>query len=149
MIFDFCNDTYQFVIAAMSLSFVLLLVTGRCASVIKDQWQRSSALCTQPHVMVRRSPGPGSCPYRSSTIISEWHVVYSKENEFFTSICTQTCIPSSWLQSTNLCYIYISVHGEMHLKDLGSFVRVGYRIPFPDFCLVLHGLCCRKSTIMD
>ena len=41
-------------------------------------------------------------------------------------------------------------YGEMHLKDLlGSFVRVGYRIPFPDFNLVLHGLRCRKSTIMD
>ena len=41
-------------------------------------------------------------------------------------------------------------HGEMHLKDLlGSFVRVGYRIPVPDFYLVLHGLRCRKSTIMD
>ena len=38
----------------------------------------------------------------------------------------------------------------MHLKDLlGSFVRVGYCIPFPDFYLVLHGLRCRKSTIMD
>ena len=31
-----------------------------------------------------------------------------------------------------------TVYGEMHLKDLmGSFVRV------------LHGLRCRKSTIMD
>ena len=40
--------------------------------------------------------------------------------------------------------------GEMHLKDLlGSFVRVGYRIPVPDFYLVLHGQCCLKSTIMD
>ena len=38
---------------------------------------------------------------------------------------------------------------EMHLKDLlGSIVRVGYHIPVPDFCLVLHGLRCRKSTIM-
>ena len=38
----------------------------------------------------------------------------------------------------------------MHLKDLlGSFVRVGYRIPVPDFYLVLHGLRCRKSTIMN
>ena len=38
----------------------------------------------------------------------------------------------------------------MHLKDLlGSIVRVGYRIPVPDFYLVLHGLRCRKSTIMD
>ena len=38
----------------------------------------------------------------------------------------------------------------MHLKDLlESFVRVGYRIPVPDFYLVLHGLRCRKSTIMD
>ena len=43
-----------------------------------------------------------------------------------------------------------TVYGEMHLKDLlGSFVRVGYCIPFPDFYLVLHGLCCRNSTIMD
>ena len=38
----------------------------------------------------------------------------------------------------------------MHLKDLmGSFVRVGYRIPVQDFYLVPHGLRCRKSTIMD
>ena len=43
-----------------------------------------------------------------------------------------------------------TVYGEMHLKVLlGSFVRVGYRIPVPDFYLVLHGLRCRKSTIMD
>ena len=43
-----------------------------------------------------------------------------------------------------------TVYGEMHLKDLlGSFVRVGYRIPVPDFYLVLHGLRCRKSTMMD
>ena len=43
-----------------------------------------------------------------------------------------------------------TVYGEMHLKDLlGPFVRVGYRIPVPDFYLVLHGLRCRKSTIMD
>ena len=36
------------------------------------------------------------------------------------------------------------------LKDLlGSIVRVGYHIPFPDCYLVLHGLRCRKSTIMD
>ena len=43
-----------------------------------------------------------------------------------------------------------TVYGEMHLKDLlGSFVRAGYRIPVPDFYLVLHGLRCRKSTIMD
>ena len=41
------------------------------------------------------------------------------------------------------------VYGDMHLKDLGSFVRAGYRIPVPDFYLVLHGLRCRKSTIMD
>ena len=43
-----------------------------------------------------------------------------------------------------------TVYGEMHLKDLlGSFVREGYRIPVPDFYLALHGLRCRKSTIMD
>ena len=36
------------------------------------------------------------------------------------------------------------------LKDLlGSFVRVGYCISVTDFYLVLHGLRCRKSTIMD
>ena len=39
-----------------------------------------------------------------------------------------------------------TVYGEMHLKDLlGSFVRVGYRIPVPDFYLVLHGLRCREA----
>ena len=39
---------------------------------------------------------------------------------------------------------------KLHLKDLlGSFVRVGCRIPVPDFYLVLHGLRCRKSTMMD
>ena len=43
-----------------------------------------------------------------------------------------------------------TVYGDMHLKDLlGSYVRVRYRIPVPDFYLVLHGLRCRKSTIMD
>ena len=30
-----------------------------------------------------------------------------------------------------------------------SIVRVGYRFPVLDFYLVLHGLRCRKSTIMD
>ena len=43
-----------------------------------------------------------------------------------------------------------TVYGDMHLRDLrGSIVRVGYHIPVPDFYLVLHGLRCRKSTIMD
>ena len=43
-----------------------------------------------------------------------------------------------------------TVYWDMHLKDLlGSMVIVGYRIPVPDFYLVLHGLRCRKSTIMD
>ena len=43
-----------------------------------------------------------------------------------------------------------TVYGDMHLKDLlGSIVRVGYRIPVPDFYLVLHGLHCRKSTILN
>ena len=42
-----------------------------------------------------------------------------------------------------------TVYGDIHLKDLlGSFVNVGYCIPVPDFYLVLHGLRCRKSTIM-
>ena len=39
-----------------------------------------------------------------------------------------------------------TVYGEMYLKDLlGSFVRVGYRIPVPDFYLVQHGLRCQKA----
>ena len=43
-----------------------------------------------------------------------------------------------------------TVYGDMDLKDLlGSIVRVGYRIPVPDFYLVLHDIRCRKSTIMD
>ena len=43
-----------------------------------------------------------------------------------------------------------TVCGDMHFKDLlGSFLRGGYRIPVPDFYLLLHGLRCRKSTIMD
>ena len=43
-----------------------------------------------------------------------------------------------------------TVYGDLHLKDLlGSFVRVGYCILVSDFYLVLHGLRCRKSTIMD
>ena len=43
-----------------------------------------------------------------------------------------------------------TVYGDMYLNDiLGSFVRVAYCIPVPDFYLVLHGLRCRKSTIMD
>ena len=43
-----------------------------------------------------------------------------------------------------------TVYADMHLKDLlGSFVRVGYRIPVPDFYLVLHGLRCHKSAIMN
>ena len=29
---------------------------------------------------------------------------------------------------------------------LGSIVRVWYCFPVPDLYLVLHGLCCRKST---
>ena len=42
-----------------------------------------------------------------------------------------------------------TVYGEMHLKYLlGSFVRVGYRIPFPDFYLVLHGLRCQKKALL-
>ena len=44
----------------------------------------------------------------------------------------------------------MELYGDMHLKDLlGSFVRVGYRIPVLDFYLVLHGLRCRKSTIIQ
>ena len=43
-----------------------------------------------------------------------------------------------------------TIYGDMHLKDiLGSIARAGYCIPVPDFYLVLHGLRCRKSTIMD
>ena len=43
-----------------------------------------------------------------------------------------------------------TVYGDMHLKDLlGSIARVGYCILLPDFYLVLHGLHCQESTIMD
>ena len=43
-----------------------------------------------------------------------------------------------------------TVYGDIHLKDLvGSFVRVGYRIPVLDFYLVPHGRRCRKSTKMN
>ena len=60
---------------------------------------------------------------------------------------TFTNVECSCLKGRVVCG---TVYGEMHLKDLlGSFVRVGYRIPVPDFYLVLHGLRCRKSTIMD
>ena len=43
-----------------------------------------------------------------------------------------------------------TVYGNMHFKDiLGSFARVGYCIPVLDFYLVLHGLRCRKSTVIN
>ena len=46
--------------------------------------------------------------------------------------------------------VYATFYGDMHLKDLlGSIERAGYCIPFPDFYLVIHGLRCQKSTIMD
>ena len=42
-----------------------------------------------------------------------------------------------------------TVNGDMDLKDvLGSIARVGYCIPVPDFYLVLHGIRCRKGTII-
>ena len=43
-----------------------------------------------------------------------------------------------------------TVYLDMHLKDLlGSLVRVGCCMPVPDIYLVLHGVCCRKNTVMD
>ena len=37
----------------------------------------------------------------------------------------------------------------MHLKDLlRLLVRIGYCIPVPDFYPVLHGICCRKSSVI-
>ena len=46
--------------------------------------------------------------------------------------------------------VFGTVYGDMHLKDLlGSIARVGYCIPVPDFYLVLHGLSCRKRTIIQ
>ena len=57
------------------------------------------------------------------------------------------CMQPNCLKGRVVCG---TVYGDMHLKDLlGSFVRVGYRIPVPDFYLVLHGIRCRKSTLMD
>ena len=59
------------------------------------------------------------------------------------SLALQADFPKGWV-------VCGTVYGEMHLKDLlGSIVRVGYRIPVPDFYLVLHGLRCQKSTVMD
>ena len=53
-------------------------------------------------------------------------------------------VPPNCLEGRVVCG---TVYGDMHLKDLlGSFVRVGYRIPVPDLYLVLHGLRCQKST---
>ena len=70
--------------------------------------------------------------------------------------CMLACMHASIHPSIHACmhackHTYIhTVYGEMHLKDLlGSFVRVGYRIPVPDFYQVLHGLRCRKSTVID
>ena len=42
-----------------------------------------------------------------------------------------------------------SLHSSTLKGLLGSIVGVGYRIPVPEFYLVLHGLCCRESTIVD
>ena len=62
--------------------------------------------------------------------------------------CIHACMHAC-MQTYIHTYIH-TVYGEMHLKDLlGSFLRVGYRIPVPDFYLVLHGLRCRKSTVID
>ena len=44
--------------------------------------------------------------------------------------------------------VWRTVYGDMHLKDLLGSIA-GYSIPVPDFYLVLHGLRCRKNTIMD
>ena len=55
------------------------------------------------------------------------------------------CSPTFFLKGR----VYVvcgSVYGDMYLKDiLGSIVRVGYRIPVPDYYLVLHDLRCRLN----
>ena len=57
-----------------------------------------------------------------------------------------TFLPHMKLQFCHLIQQVPLFKGDMHLKDhLGSFVRVGYRIPVPDFYLVLHGLRCKKA----
>ena len=39
-----------------------------------------------------------------------------------------------------------TVYGDMHLKDLlGSIVRVGYRIPVPDYYLVHMAFAAEKA----
>ena len=43
-----------------------------------------------------------------------------------------------------------TVQWDMHFKVLlGSITRVEYCIPAPNFYLVLHGLCCRQSTLVN
>ena len=60
--------------------------------------------------------------------------------------CRSLAVQPNCLKGRVVCG---TVYGEMHLKDLlGSFVRVGNRVTFPDFNLVLHGLRCRISTII-
>ena len=59
--------------------------------------------------------------------------------------CVSLAVQPDCLKGRVVCR---TVDGD--IQDLlGSFARVGYCIPVPDFYLVVHGLRSRKSTIID
>ena len=75
-------------------------------------------------LMVRVSTSPGNTiDHKNGTnCLPAWHAM-----RYGRSLTVQpNCLKGRVVCGT--------VYGEMHLKDLlGSFVRVGYRIPFPDY----------------
>ena len=84
-------------------------------------------------------PGPTKDHHKNGTnCLPAWHAM-----RWGWSLAVQPDCVKGWV-------VCGTVYGDMHLKDLlGSIVKVGIFIPVPDFYLVLHGLRCRKSTIMD
>ena len=61
------------------------------------------------------------------------------------------CSEGLFFKIDRIAKIYFNLEINKNFNQLynsDSFI-VGYRIPVPDFYLVLHGLRCRKSTIMD
>ena len=59
------------------------------------------------------------------------HALGLKGREVFETVCPSVCLFGT---------------GDMYLKELlGSNARVGYCIPVLDFCLVFHGIRCRRK----